>query len=47
MALASLYNLHVYYMDVKKVFLNDDFTEEVYMKQSAGFAWKRKWGIQF
>ena len=37
LALASLYNLVVYQMDVKTAFLNGALDEEVYMEHSEGF----------
>ena len=40
-ALASLYNLNVHQMDVKKTFLNGDLNEEVYTKQLEGFVLPR------
>ncbi|GKC47871.1 zinc finger, CCHC-type containing protein [Tanacetum coccineum] len=37
LALAAIHNLVIHQMDVKTTFLNDDFEEEVYMKQPEGF----------
>jgi hypothetical protein len=36
-ALASIYKLVIYQMDVKTTFLNGDLHEEVYMDQLEGF----------
>lgn len=36
-ALVSIYDLHMYQMDVKMTFLNEDFDEEFYMEQPEGF----------
>lgn len=37
MALASIYNLFIYHMDVKTTFLNCELDEELYMEQPEGF----------
>nr|GEW26019.1 zinc finger, CCHC-type [Tanacetum cinerariifolium] len=37
LALAAIYDLVIYQMDVKTAFLNGDFDEEIYMKQPEGF----------
>nr|GEU61702.1 zinc finger, CCHC-type [Tanacetum cinerariifolium] len=37
LALAAIHNLVIHRMDVKKVFLNGELDEEVYMKQPEGF----------
>ena len=36
-ALASIFYLYVYQMDVKTIFINEDLDEEVYMEQDKGF----------
>ena len=35
-AIAALYNLEIYQMDVKTIFLNGDLNEEIYMEQPEG-----------
>lgn len=35
--LASIYNLYVYYMDIKTTFLNGDLDEKVYIEQLKNF----------
>ena len=37
-AIASLYDLEIYQMDVKTTFLNGDLDEEIYMGQPEGFS---------
>ena len=36
-AIAALYNLEIYQMDVKTAFLNGELKEEIYMEQPEGF----------
>ena len=39
-AIASLFNLLIYQMDVKTIFLYGDLEEEIYMRPSKGFIMK-------
>nr|GEV83274.1 zinc finger, CCHC-type [Tanacetum cinerariifolium] len=41
-ALAATYNLVIHQIDVKKIFLNDDLEEEIYVKQPKGFVMPSK-----